>query len=116
MREQAIPDGVVGAIRRARGDGGHGARVPDQPGEQVARAGLHDEPAAREDEADLCGARRDADRHGQRHGDADADGGAVQRGDGGLAAALDGEDDAPAAGEGRGLVMAWIVSSRRFGV
>lgn len=65
--------------------------MADEARQEERRRGFHDEPAAREDEADFCGARCDADVHGQRHGDADADGGALERADGGLAAVEDGE-------------------------
>lgn len=39
---------------------------------------------------------RESDVHGERHGDADADGGALERADGGFAAVVDGEGDAAA--------------------
>lgn len=97
MREQAVPDLIVGEIHAAGGDGLHGAAVPDEPRQKVRTAGFHDDAAARKHEADFGGARRDADVHGERHGDADADGGALEGADGGLAAVEDGEGDAASA-------------------
>lgn len=74
-----------GEVGRARGDGLHGPRVPDQSGQVERGARLHDEAAARKDEADFRLGVRDAHVHGERHGDTDADGGAVQGPDCGLA-------------------------------
>jgi hypothetical protein len=65
--------------------------VTDQAREEVRRASLHDQAAAGEYKADLGVAVGDADVHGQRHGDADADGGALEGADGGLTAVEDGE-------------------------
>lgn len=86
LGKQAAPDIVFGKIRRAGRRHGAGARVPDQPRQEETRTRLHDEAAAREDKADLCVLVRDPDVHGQSHGDADADGGALQCADGGFAA------------------------------
>jgi len=74
--------------------------VPDELGQEEGGAGFHDQAAAREDEADFGGAVGEPDGHGQRHGDADADGGALERGDGGFAAVVDGEGYAAAADRG----------------
>lgn len=98
LAEQAVEHLVLGGIHASRRDGLHGARVADQAREEVRRAGLHDQAAAGKDEADLGVAVGEADVHGQRHGDADADGGALEGADGGLAAVEDGEGYSAAAG------------------
>lgn len=71
--------------------------MADQARQEEGAASLHDESTARKDEADLGFLVGDADVHGERHGDADADGRALEGADGGLAAVVDGEDDASAA-------------------
>lgn len=97
VRKQAVPDVVASEVGGAGGDGVHGARVADQPGQEEGRTGLHDEAAAGEDEADFGVLIGDADVHGERHGDADADGGALEGADCGFAAVVDCEGDAAAA-------------------
>lgn len=86
-------------IRGARGNEVHGAAEADEAREEEGRRGFHDEAAARKHEADFCVFGREPYRHGERQGDADADGGAVHCGDGGLAAGVDCEGDAAASGE-----------------
>ena len=98
LRKKTIPDLIIRAIRRARGHRLHGTRMPDQAGQEEGRRGFEDEAAAGKHEADFGGAVGDADVHGERHGDADADGGALEGADGGFFAAVDGEGDAAAAG------------------
>lgn len=89
VREQSIPDGIASQISGACGDGLHGARETDESGKEEGRAGFHDETAAGEDEPDFCVLVRDADVHGERHGDADSDGGTLEGANGGFAAVVD---------------------------
>jgi hypothetical protein len=98
LAEQAVEQAVLGRHDRARRDQVRGAAVADQPRQEEGRARLHDQAAPREHEADLGVLRRQPDVAGQRHGDADADGGAVQGRDGWRSAVVDGEGDAAAAG------------------
>lgn len=97
LAEQAVEEAVPGRVDGARRAQVQRARKADQLGQEEGAAGFHDEAPPREDEADFGLAVGDADGHGERHRDADADGGALQGADGGLAAAVDGEDDAAAA-------------------
>jgi len=104
LAKQAIQQLVLGFVRGARGDEVDGFGVAEEPGEEEGTAGFHDEAAAREDEADFGGPVGDADAHGEGHGGADADGGALDGGYDGLFALVDREGDAAAAGWGGGLV------------
>lgn len=70
--------------------------MPDETRQVEGRTGFHNEAAAGEDKADLCGAVGQADVHGERHGDTDANGGALQSANGGFAAVSDGEGYAAA--------------------
>ena len=81
----------------------HGAGGADEAREEVGGAGLHDDASAREDKADFGGCARDANTGGECHGDAHADRGAVDGGDGWLGAVVDREGDAAAAGESKCL-------------
>lgn len=63
--------------------------MPDQPRQEVGTTGFHDEPAARKHEADFCFRVGDTDVHGEGHGYADANGGALEGGYGGFAAVVD---------------------------
>ena len=98
--EQRVGGGVDGARRGQV----QGAREADEAREEVRRARLHDDAAAREDEADLGRGAGEPDARRQGHGDADADGRAVDRRDGRFAAVVDGEGDAAAAGTGGGRI------------
>jgi len=91
LGEERRQERVVGRVDGARRGEVQRAREADQPRQEERRGGLHDEAAAGEDEADLGAAVGDADRRGEGHGDADPDGGAVDRDDGGLAAVVDRE-------------------------
>ena len=63
--------------------------MPDEARQEERTTRFHDEAAAGKDEADLCVLVRNAYIHGERHGDADADGGALEGADGGFAAVED---------------------------
>lgn len=97
LAEQFAQERVIGGVRETGGCDVQGAGVADEAWEEVRGCGFHDDAAAGEDEADLGGACGEADCGGERHGDADADGGAVDGHYGGFAAAVDGEGDAAAA-------------------
>ena len=75
LRKQTPPYLVVCPVRRASRYGLHRATVPDEPRQEVRRAGFHDETPAGEDEADFGRREGDSDVHGECHGYADADGG-----------------------------------------
>lgn len=96
LREQRFQQFIVRPVHAARSRQVHGARMPDQPGQEERRRRFHDNAASREHKADLGILIRHADRHGQGHGDAHTDGGALEGTDDGLAAAVDGESDAAA--------------------
>lgn len=98
VRKQAVPHLVRRRIRAARRHRLHGARVPDQPRQIERRARLHDDAAPRKYKPDFRARRCNPDVHWQRHGDADAYGGTLDRGDAGFAAVMDGEGYAAASG------------------
>ena len=110
LGEEGCQERVGGGVDGARRGQVQGAREADETRQEVRRARFHDDAAAREDEADLCGAARKPDGGGEGHGDADADRRAVDRGDGRLAAVVDRERDAAAARreEERGLVWSYL--------
>lgn len=93
LAEEVIVQPVGGRVDGAGAEEVHGLAGPDEPRQVKAAAGLHAEAAPREDEAALGVAAGDADGGGQRHGHADADGGAVDGGNDGLGAALHGQRD-----------------------
>src|SRR4051812_48315566 len=65
--------------------------------QEPAGAGLGDDSATREDEADLGAPDGEPDVHRERHGDADADGRTIDRGDHRLVTIEDAARDAAAA-------------------
>jgi hypothetical protein len=71
--------------------------VPDQSRQEETTGRLHDQASPREHEPDLRALVRDADVHGQRHGDSNAHGAPVQRTDGRFPTAIDRQDDPPTA-------------------
>lgn len=110
--------GGIDAAGRGQVQGLGGA---DEARQEEAAAGLEAEAPAAEDEADLGVLAGDADVGGQRHGDADADRGAVDGDDDGLCAAVDGEADLAAlvavlVGRGAGRATAVEVHAGAEGV
>lgn len=69
----------------------HGATDTNQPRQVEATAGLHAEASSAKDKADFGVLVDHANRRGQRHGHADADGGAIDGADDGLCAPRHGE-------------------------
>jgi len=98
LGKEATPNRVVGAVRGPRGHGAHGTVVADSAGQEKRGTRFHDDAAAGEYKAYLGGRGREPDGAGECHGDADTDGGAVEGGDGGLAALLDIKGYSAAAG------------------
>ena len=70
--------------------------MPDESWQEEGATSLHNEPAARKHKADLRVTVAESYVHGQRHCDADTNGGALQGADCGLPAVEDGEGN-PAA-------------------
>ncbi|KAJ6265055.1 hypothetical protein Dda_1210 [Drechslerella dactyloides] len=89
LREQVLDQRVVGAVGGAGCDEVQGLGGADEPGQEEGAAGLHDDAAAGEYEADLCATVGHANGHRQGHGDADTDCGALEGADDGLAALVD---------------------------
>lgn len=71
--------------------------MADEARQEKGRAGFHDEAAAGEDEAYFCGGVGNADVGWEGHCYADSDGGALEGGDGGFAAVVDGQGYSAAA-------------------
>jgi len=65
--------------------------IPDQPGQVIGRAGLHDQPSSCKHEADLSTFIGNANAHWQGHGDPNTHRTALQSRDNGLTAVLYGE-------------------------
>ncbi len=85
----------------------------DDAGQEPTGACFQRDAAPREDEAELCVRRGDADVHRQGHGDAHTDGSAVDRADDGLQAVVDPQGDHAAAVAGHAGIGVDLAASFR---